>query len=81
MSHPQFDRALMNTRLSKLSALAARFVLVDGMSQTGAARKVGIKHRQQVSRAVSCIRKAATAEGFCVVCGGKVTHDDDPRAM
>lgn len=77
MSPEQFEIALERTRLSDASAHAARLVLVEGTSQAGAASQVGIKHRQQVSRAVNRLRQAATADGVCVVCGGKVERPEE----
>lgn len=75
MSDAQFDAALLLTRLSGLSAGAARLVLVGGASQAGAAHQLGIRHRQQVSRAVGCIRRAAQHGGVCTVCGSKVEEE------
>lgn len=72
MTEAQFDQALGRTRLQDSSARAAKFVLVAGLKQTDAAERVGIHHRQQVSRAVAILKRAAVEGGRCSICGSAV---------
>lgn len=76
MTEAQFDAALARTRLQDSSARAAKFVLVAGLRQTAAAERVGIHHRQQVSRAVATLKKAAVQGGRCSVCGSAVGEEE-----
>jgi hypothetical protein len=59
--------------LAKVGAAeAARLVLVSGVRPSEAARLCGVRYRQQVYRAVNCIRRAAIIGDVCSVCGGHV---------
>lgn len=80
MSEADFDAALGRTRLSDSSARAAKYVLVAGVSQVAAAERVGIKHRQQVSRAIGILKRAAVDRGRCAVCGGVVVGEEGAAA-
>lgn len=73
ITQQQFDAAARNTKLADQSRRAASMVLVQGLSHPKAAKLVGIKHRQQVSRAVNCVRRVLTEGGSCPVCGAQ-TH-------
>jgi hypothetical protein len=44
----EFEVAAAQTELSKRSIRAARLVLVDGLTYAAAARRVGMKSKQQV---------------------------------
>lgn len=71
----QVRAAVAGTRLSDKMISAAALVLVERLSYAEAARRQGIKHRQNVYRATQIARAALLAGGKCPLCGAPTREE------
>lgn len=67
-------------RICQRTIEVAKLVLVAGVSQSEAARRLGLGHRQSAHRALQVVRRALTRGGLCRICGHRCEEHDRDRA-